>query len=128
MDNTEFTKLTRALWALTITMIIVAVIEFGFLFSLTSDLGSYLNPTEPYETLEELYLTANYDELKEKANARIESHPNEEYSYYYLAKMYFRAKEWSLTKQYFEKTLAVDPDWSGVQGEIVYICEQIECT
>jgi hypothetical protein len=42
--------------------------------------------------------------------------------------MHFRAKRWEMSKQYYEKALDIDPDWSDVETEIDYICEQIKCT
>lgn len=95
MNQVDVRSLTRAIWALTITTIIVLVIEFVFLFSFLTDIEDYLDPQESYETFEELFLAADYEQLREKAGSRIKSHPNDEYSYYYLGKMHFRQKEWN---------------------------------
>ena len=128
MNQVDVKKLTRAIWALTITTLIVLVIEFGFLFSFLGDIETYLNPQEPYDTFEELYLAADYEQLREKAGARLTTHPNDEYSYYYLGKMHFRLKEWSQAREYFEKSLEIDPDWDSAQEELDYVCKQINCT
>ena len=66
--------------------------------------------------------------LKQKADARIKSHPNDEYSYYYLGKMYFRLKKWERAKSYYEQSLDIDPNWSSVKTDLSFICEQVDCS
>ena len=128
MNQVDVKNLTRAIWALTITTIIVLIIELGFLFYFFGDIEGYLDPQEPYDAFEELFLSADYEQLEEEAGNRIKTHPNDEYSYYYLGKMHFRLKEWTQAREYFEKSLEIDPDWGTAQDELNYVCEQIDCT
>ena len=117
MISGESKKLTIAIWALTITIIVSTLIESSILLVISDTFDEVEKieksldlPSLPTQ-YEEHYLKNEIEILRSKVNTRISTHPNDEYAYYYLGRIQY--KEGSFEKAYlnFKKATELDPIW-----------------
>lgn len=134
MNENEFKKLRIALWSLTVVVALSVLVEVGgylyitqFMGEVNAELNESVSDPDSSDILEEHYKKGEYDLLEGKASERIKTHPNDEYSYYYLGLMYFQKGDFKQAYHNLEITNKLDPTWSRVSKLMKTICSQINC-
>lgn len=60
---------------------------------------------------EDLIAKACYDELIQESKQRLQTHPNDVWTHWYLGQAHFYTKKWIDSKHCFKRVLELEPGW-----------------
>ena len=123
MNSGESKKLTFAIWALTIVMTISLITDIAAYYvfpDMLSDVEQAFDDSELSSEYKELYLKNDLETLQSKVTARISSHPNDEYGYYYLGLVFYKQEAFEKAYINFKKASELDPSWSSALSYMEY--------
>ncbi|MDO8415377.1 MAG: tetratricopeptide repeat protein [Agitococcus sp.] len=117
MVSCESKKLTIAIWASTIVIILSTLLESAILLQIPDTLEEInkidkgLDQISLSTQYEEHYLKNEIEILRAKVNNRITTHPNDEYAYYYLGRIQYQEGDFKKAYLNFKKASELDPTW-----------------
>ena len=123
MNSGESKKLTFAIWALTIVMTISLITDIAAYYvfpDMLNDVEQAFDESELSSEYKELYLKNELEVLQTKVTARISSHPNDEYGYYYLGLVFYKQEAFEKAYINFKKASELDPSWSRALSYMEY--------
>ncbi|ARD45291.1 tetratricopeptide repeat protein [Colwellia sp. PAMC 21821] len=123
MNSGESKKLTFAIWALTIVMTISLITDIAAYYvfpDMLNDVEQAFDESELSSEYKDLYLKNELETLQTKVTARISSHPNDEYAYYYLGLVFYKQEAFEKAYINFKKASELDPSWSSALSYMEY--------
>ena len=116
MTSGESKKLTIAIWALTIVITISTIIQVAAVYAIpeiVSEVEQVFDDSEISSQFKEHYLKNEIAVLRAKVTNRISTHPNDEYSYYYLGLILYKEGVFEQAYLNFKKASELDPTWES---------------